>query len=255
MDTVGDRDFALDWSYACARIGLHASRLATDLVDFTSAEFGFAKLDDAIACGSSMMPQKKNPDVFELVRGKTGPALGDLVSLFTTLKGLPGGYNRDLQEDRASLLAIAPRTRGIVSALALSLPRVTFDGVRTGAALDGDYTTATDLAEALVTKGMAFRSAYRIVGQLVRQCVDAGTPLAKATREQAAAIDPLLAEVLPAADPRTSASRKVSAGSTGPAAIEVQLDQLGQAATTAITRVAQLPRIAALTAALESRFG
>src|ERR1700686_4602433 len=100
LDTVGDRDFALDFAYAAARSLLPVSRIATDLIDFSTAEFGFVKLDGAIACGSSMMPQKKNPDVFELLRGKSGRAVGNLTGLFVTLKGLPGGYNRDLQEDR-----------------------------------------------------------------------------------------------------------------------------------------------------------
>src|SRR5207253_2704041 len=107
LDTVGDRDFALDFAYAAARALLHASRLATDVIDFCTAEFGYLKLDDQIAMGSSMMPQKRNPDLFELIRGKSGRAVGNLAALLVTVKGLPGGYNRDLQEDRQALLELA----------------------------------------------------------------------------------------------------------------------------------------------------
>src|SRR5204863_1188907 len=130
------------------------------VIDFASAEFGFAKLDGEIACGSSMMPQKKNPDVFEILRGKTGRAAGNLFGLFTTLKGLPGGYNRDLQEDRQPLLETGPLLSSALAALQLALPRVHFDGVRTRAALDADYTQATDIAEALALEGVPFRIAY-----------------------------------------------------------------------------------------------
>jgi argininosuccinate lyase len=255
LDTVGDRDFALDWSYACARLGVHASRLATDLVDFTTAEFGFAKLDDAIACGSSMMPQKKNPDVFELVRGKAGPAIGDLVALLTTIKGLPGGYNRDLQEDRGPLLAVGARARGLVAALALSLPRVAFDPARCAAAIESDYTQATDLAEALVTGGVPFRTAYQLVGKLVRACSDRGLPLGHATPAMAHAIDPRFdATVLAALDARGSTLRKHSAGSTGPAAIAAQLDALGEQAHVARAHAAGLPRTGPLLAAMVEVF-
>lgn len=252
LDTVGDRDFALDWSYACARLGLHVSRLATDLVDFTSAEFGFAKLDDAIACGSSMMPQKKNPDVFELIRGKAGPAVGDLMALLTTIKGLPGGYNRDLQEDRAPLLAVAPRTRGIVAALALSLPRVRFVDARTEAAVDGDYMQATDLAEALVKTGVPFRVAYQLVGAVVRACVDAQLPLSAGARF---ATDPRFTpEVLATLDPRGSAARKTTAGSTGPQPVADQIRALHARASQAQQAAAGLPRTDTLLARMKELF-
>ena len=163
LDTVGDRDFGLDFVYAASRLLLHASRLATDVVDFASSEFGFLVLDDAIACGSSLMPQKKNPDVFELVRGRSGQGIGALVQLFTILKGLPGGYNRDLQEDRAPLLGTAANVLAVLGALRVAIPRIRFDAARCRAALDRDHTQATDVAEALVRAGVPFRSAYRRV--------------------------------------------------------------------------------------------
>ncbi len=135
LDTVGDRDFALDFCYAAARALLHASRIATDVIDFSTAEFGYVRLDDDIAMGSSMMPQKRNPDLFELIRGKCGRAVGNLTGLMVTVKGLPGGYNRDLQEDRQPLLETGPLLLSVLRMLRLGLPRVRFDKERARAAL------------------------------------------------------------------------------------------------------------------------
>ena len=169
---VGDRDFALDFAYATARSMVHISRVSTDIIDFSTAEFGYAKLDGDIACGSSMMPQKRNPDLFELLRGKSGRAVGNLTGLFVTLKGLPGGYNRDQQEDRQALLETGPLLRTSLEMLALGLARVQFDAEKTLAALNADYMQATDVAEALAQKGIPFRTAYGIAGKLVRRCQD-----------------------------------------------------------------------------------
>ncbi|HYX90143.1 MAG TPA: argininosuccinate lyase [Myxococcaceae bacterium] len=247
LDTVGDRDFALDYAYAAARFLVHASRLATDLIDFTTAEFGYARLEGEIACGSSMMPQKRNPDVFELIRGKTGQAVGNLVGLLMTVKGLPAGYNRDLQEDRAPLLETGPMVGGVLSILGISLPRVIFDRDRCRAAVEGDMMQATDLAEALVKKGVPFRTAYQAVGSLVRRCQEGGFPLAAATLEMARQVDPRFdAEVLQAANPLASVGRKISAGSTGPAAVEQQLAELRQSAAAARDQANRIPRLQAL---------
>lgn len=252
LDTVGDRDFALDYAYAASRTLLHASRFSTDVIDFTSREFGFLKLDGEISMGSSMMPQKKNPDVFELVRGKSGGAVGDLVSLLVTIKGLPGGYNRDLQEDRGPLLAIGPRVDDVLKLLRLALPRMTFDVERCLAALKEDATQATDLAEALVRGGLPFRVAYKKVGALVRWCQDHQTPLDSITLEQAQQVDAAFGEdALKSARVEGSVARKISAGSTGPHAIEAQLEALGQAAKNARQSTEQLPRLAMLMATLE----
>ncbi len=247
LDTVGDRDFALDFSYATARCLLHISRISTDVIDFASAEFGFVKLDGEIACGSSMMPQKRNPDVFELLRGKSGRAVGNLMGLLTTLKGLPGGYNRDLQEDRQPLLETGPLLRGALAALHLALPRIHFDAARTRAALDADYTQATDLAEALALRGVPFRLAYQAVGTLVRRCQELGLPLAKATLELAREAHPLLdAEVLRTVDAAVSVSRKQNAGGTGPASVAAQIEQLERRAGQVRQQAAAIPRLDAL---------
>jgi argininosuccinate lyase len=243
LDTVGDRDFALDYLYATSRFFVHASRLSTDFIDFTTQEFGFATLSGDIACGSSM----KNPDVFELVRGKSGRAVGNLVGLLTTLKGLPGGYNRDLQEDRASLLETSPLFFGSLSILRLSLPRVTFDPARCRVGVDEGFTQATDLAEALVKKGLPFRKAYQAVGSLVKQCQERGLTLRQATPERAMAIEPMMdAEVLKALEPDAAVARKKSEGGTGPSSIEKQLVTLAEQADALQKAAAKTPRLTTL---------
>ncbi len=174
LHAVGDRDFALDWTWASARVVLALGRLATDLVDFATSEFALVHLDGAIAAGSSMMPQKKNPDVFELVRGKGARAVGNVVALLTLMKGLASGYNRDQQEDRLPLLEAGPLARGCANVVTLALPHVKFDAARGRRALDEGFTQATDLAEALVRRGVPFREAYRAVGALVAAAVGEG---------------------------------------------------------------------------------
>jgi argininosuccinate lyase len=254
MDTVGDRDFALDLMYATAKFFVHASRLSTDLIDFTTAEFGFASLSGDISMGSSMMPQKKNPDVFELIRGKSGKALGNLMGLLATVKGLPGGYNRDLQEDRASLLETGPLLLGSLSVLRLSLPRVTFHPEKCRVGVDEGFTQATDLAEALVKKGMPFRKAYQVVGTLVRRCQEQGLNLRQATVELAQGIDASLdAATLAVLEPAGAVSRKLSAGSTGPAAVEATLLQLETQAKELAAKSAKVPRLAQLFTSLQAQ--
>jgi argininosuccinate lyase len=217
------------------------------MVDFTSAEFGYARLDGEIALGSSMMPQKRNPDVFELIRGKTGTAIGNLVGLLATVKGLPSGYNRDLQEDRRAILETGPLARAALSILQLALPRVIFDRDRCRAAVEGDMMQATDLADALVRKGIPFRAAYQLVGTLVRRCQERGIPLGAATVELAREVDPRFdAAVLEAANPLASVGRKVSAGSTGPSSVQAQIAELHRCAEVAREQARAVPRLQAL---------
>ena len=253
MDTVGDRDFALDLLYATARFFVHASRLSTDLIDFSTQEFGFASLSGDISMGSSMMPQKKNPDVFELIRGKSGKAMGNLMGLLATVKGLPGGYNRDLQEDRASLLETGPLLLGSLSVLRLALPRVTFHPEKCRVGVDEGFTQATDLAEALVKKGMPFRKAYQVVGSLVRRCQEQGLNLRQASVELAQTIDLSLdAATLSVLEPAGAVARKRSAGSTGPAAVEATLVALETQALALGERSAKVPRLAQLFSSLKT---
>ncbi|HXX68694.1 MAG TPA: argininosuccinate lyase [Polyangiaceae bacterium] len=224
LHTVGDRDFALDWSWAAARIVLALGRVATDIVDFSTSEFGLVRLDGAISAGSSMMPQKKNPDVFELVRAKSARATGNVTALLTLMKGLASGYNRDQQDDRLPVLEGGPLARGCVRVVSLALPHVHFDGERGRHMLEEGFTQATDLAEALVRRGIPFREAYKAVGALVALALDAGTPLRSLDPRRAREIHPALdAECLQALEPEAAAAAKESAGGTGPHAVESQI--------------------------------
>lgn len=247
LDTVGDRDFALDFTYAAARCLLHASRVATDFIDFASSEFRFLTLDGDIACGSSMMPQKRNPDLFEIIRGKSGRAVANLTQLCVTVKGLPAGYNRDLQEDRQPLLDTGPLLRDVLSMLKLGITRVHFDKARCLAAIESDYMQATDLAEALAMKGLPFRSAYQAVGSLVRRCQEKALPLSQVTLAMAQDCHPLFdADILKAIDPKRSVERKANEGGTGPASVQRQIEALNVLAAKGQRASEQVPRLAQL---------
>src|SRR6185369_8466993 len=168
LDAVGDRDFAIELVAACALAQVHLSRLGEELVLWTSQEFGFAKIGEAYCSGSSLMPQKMNPDLAELIRGKAGRVVGAWVTLVTVVKGLPLAYNKDLQETQEPLydavetvLACLQIARGMIESL-------TFDTARMRAAIDAGHLVATELADYLVTKGVAFREAHDIAGHLVR---------------------------------------------------------------------------------------
>ncbi len=232
LHTVGDRDFALDWTWSVARVVLALSRIATDLVDFATSEFALVRLDGAISAGSSMMPQKKNPDVFELVRGKSARAFGNVVAMLALMKGLASGYNRDQQEDRLPLLEAGPLALGCVRTLSLSLPHVAFDAERGALALDAGFTQATDLAEALVRRGVPFREAYKAVGQLVALAVGEGASLRAIDASRARAIHPAMdAAALRALDPTAAVAAKESLGGTGPRAVDEQIAWLGEHAS------------------------
>jgi argininosuccinate lyase len=170
IDAVSDRDFAADFLYACAVAMMHLSRLSEEMVYWSSAEFGFLSLPDALCTGSSIMPQKKNPDVAELVRGKTGRAYGNLVNLLTVMKGLPLSYNRDMQEDKEALFDSARATKESLIAAAVLLHGFTANEERMRAACDDGFLTATDLADYLARKGVPFRKAHEISGRIVRYC-------------------------------------------------------------------------------------
>ena len=227
LDTVGDRDFALDLTWACARVMLALGKLSTDVIDFSTSEFAVVRLDGEIAAGSSMMPRKKNPDVFELIRGKSAHAVANVTHLLMLVKGLASGYNRDQQEDRRALLSSPPLVLGALDALTRSLPHVHFDRGRGLASVGDGFTQATDLAEALVTRGVPFREAYKAVGALVRQAIDGGTTLRALSLEQARVAHPAFdAEALAVLDPAKAVAAKESLGGTGPVSIARQLKAL-----------------------------
>ena len=178
MDAVSDRDFILEYESAAAICMMHLSRLAEEIVLWSSAEFGFIELDDAYTTGSSIMPQKKNPDVAELARGKTGRVYGSLMALLTTMKGLPLAYNRDMQEDKEGLFDTADTLITTLEVFAGMVKTIKVNDENTRSALERGYILATDLADYLVKKGAAFRTAHEIVGKLVNYAVGKGKTLA-----------------------------------------------------------------------------
>jgi argininosuccinate lyase len=244
LDTVGDRDFALDFAWAGARVLLALGRMAADLVDLSTAEFATVRLDGAIATGSSMMPQKKNPDVFELLRAKSAHGVANVVELLVLVKGLPSGYNRDQQDDRRATLSTAPTVLAALRAMELSLPHVRLDAERGRAALADGSTQATDLAEAMVRKGIPFREAYKAVGALVRYAADAKVPLASVSAADAARIHPALdAEVLAVLEPSRAMHAKTSAGGTAPPRVREQIADVRSAAAALRARAESVPTL------------
>ncbi len=177
IDAVSDRDFVVDFVHACALSMVHVSRLAEELVLWSSAEFAFIRLPDAFATGSSIMPQKRNPDVAELARGRTGRAIGALVAVLTMLKGLPLSYNRDMQEDKPALFETEATLLSTLEVLAAMLPGIEVDAERALKASSANYSLATDLADYLVGKGLPFREAHEAVGNLVRRAEGRGIEL------------------------------------------------------------------------------
>jgi argininosuccinate lyase len=223
LDAVSERDFALDLLYACAVLGVHLSRLGEEWVLWTSAEFGFATLDDAYSTGSSIMPQKKNPDAYELMRGKSGRLIGNLNALLITLKGLPPGYSKDLQEDKEPLFDAVDSLLAMLAVLPKMLRTARFDGVRMTEAAGG-FALATELADFLAARGVPFREAHTAVGRLVRRCEELGVSLEEVPPQELASAHPAL-EDLPRGllTPGGSVSNKQSPGSTSPASVALQL--------------------------------
>ncbi|MCX6338489.1 MAG: argininosuccinate lyase [Candidatus Aureabacteria bacterium] len=224
IDAVSDRDFALEFLAAGAIIGVHLSRMAEEIVRWASREFAFIEIDLSYCSGSSLMPQKVNPDVAELVRGKSGRLFGSLVSLLTVMKGLPLSYNRDMQEDKEPLFDAAGTLRGCLAIMAGLWERIRFRRAEIRRSLEGDFSQATDLAEYLVTKGCPFREAHRLIGKLVAECIHRGKRLEALTltelRSCSALFDRGALELL---CPGTGVTRKKSDGSTAPAEVSKAL--------------------------------
>jgi argininosuccinate lyase len=223
LDAVSDRDFVAEALFDIALIGVHLSRIGEEVVIFSTEEFGFIRLDDAWATGSSMLPQKKNPDVAELARAKTGRLIGHLVGFLTTLKGLPLAYNRDLQEDKEPFFDAADQVSLALIAVEGLLSTATYDTERMQAAADGASMAAVELAEWLVVGGMPFRDAYDLVGALVRASVERGVPMAELMESHPA----FGAGAISLLEPVAALRRHRTAGSSGPEAVAVQLERFG----------------------------
>lgn len=221
LDAVSDRDFVAEAVFAAALAQVHLSRIGEELVLWASSEFGFVTLDDAFATGSSMMPQKKNPDVAELVRGKTGRVIGDLTGLLATLKGLPLAYNRDLQEDKEPLFDAVDTLQRSLLALTGMIATITFVPDALRVQVDDPYLAATDLAELLVERGVPFREAHAIVGGLVRDALAGAGSLVDLVAADARLGEEGAALLAPGA----SVARRTTPGAGGPEPVAAQMDE------------------------------
>ena len=219
LDAVSDRDFVAEALFDIALLGVHLSRLGEEIVLWSTEEFGFLELDDAYATGSSMLPQKKNPDVAELARGKAGRLIGHLTGFLATLKGLPFAYNRDLQEDKEPLFDAVDQAQLALSALSGLLATARFNFERMAEAADSPAAAAVDLAEYLVEKGVPFREAHGVVAALVRDSLERHLPLAELVQ----AHPDLGSEAVALLDPGVPVTRRTSPGAAGPEAVADQL--------------------------------
>ena len=224
MDSVSDRDYLLDLIYACSVCQVHLSRLCEELVWWSSAEFGFVEMDDAHSTGSSIMPQKKNPDFAELVRGKSGRVVGDLTSLLVTVKGTPLTYDKDLQEDKEPLFDAADTVLGSLMACTGMLASCTFKEERMREASHEGYMAATDLADYLVGKGLPFRQAHAVVGRIVGDCVREGVTLQQLSTDELRSYSELFDDdAHEALDIDSIVRRRTTFGGTGHEAVRAQL--------------------------------
>jgi len=223
MDASSDRDFAATFLYACAMTMVHLSRLAEDLIIFCGDEHRFFELSDALSTGSSMMPQKKNPDPLELVRGKSGRAIGHLVAMLTTIKGLPTGYNKDLQEDKEAVFGAEDTLGGCLGVVRSVVGGLTLNRARAASAASG-LLLATDVADYLVGRGMPFRRAHEVVGALVRKLVADGRDFETLSLDEwRAASDLCEPDVIARVTPAVSVQAKRTPQSTAPEAVRARL--------------------------------
>jgi len=226
MDASSDRDFAATFLYACAMTMVHLSRLAEDLIILCGDEHRFFELSDALSTGSSMMPQKKNPDPLELVRGKSGRAIGHLIGLLTTIKGLPTGYNKDLQEDKEAVFGAEDTLGGCLAVVRSVVGGLTLNRARAASAASG-LLLATDVADYLVGRGVPFRRAHEIVGALVRKLVAEGRDFESlSVSEWRDASDHFEPDVVARVTPAVSVAAKRTPQSTAPPAVHTKLTEV-----------------------------
>ncbi len=231
MDAVASRDFAIEVVSACAILSIHLSRLGEEIVLWASAEFGFARVGDAFSTGSSIMPQKRNPDVAELVRGKAGRVVGDLTALLTTLKALPLTYDRDLQEDKEPVFDAVGTLEVVLPAITGTVASLRFDRERLAAAAVGGFSLATDLAEELVRRGVPFREAHEVVGEVVRLAEERGVDLDGLDAASLAAAHPALdGDVAALLDPMQAIARRDGVNATATTSVAAQLERARAAA-------------------------
>jgi argininosuccinate lyase len=227
IDGTAARDFAAEFAFVTAQVGVDLSRLAEEVILWTTREFDFATLHDSWSTGSSIMPQKKNPDIAELARGKSGRLIGNLSGLMATLKGLPLAYNRDLQEDKEPVFDSVQTLEVLLPAVTGMVATLTFNGPRMAELAPQGFSLATDVAEWLVREGVPFRDAHELAGACVRRCEELGCDLPDLTDDQLAAISPALTpDVRSVLTVSGSVSSRAGRGGTAPVRVREQLDEL-----------------------------
>ena len=221
MDSVSDRDYLIELSSAMSIIMMHLSRFCEEIIIWNTNEYQFIEIDDSYSTGSSIMPQKKNPDIAELVRGKTGRVYGSLISLLTTMKGLSLAYNKDMQEDKEFIFDAIDTTKGCIVLFRGMLDTLTFKKDNMRASAEGGFTNATDAADYLVNHGVPFRDAHGIIGQLVLYCIDKNISLKDMSLEEYKAISPVFEEdIYDAISMETCVAKRNTVGAPGPEAME-----------------------------------
>ena len=229
MDSVSDRDFAIEFLSACSILMMHLSRFSEEIILWCSWEFKYVELDDAYSTGSSIMPQKKNPDVAELVRGKTGRVYGSLITLLTVMKGIPLAYNKDMQEDKEPVFDAIDTVELCLPVFTAMIDTLTVNRANMRAAANGGFISATDCADYLAKKGMPFREAYGIVGKLVGHCVDTGHSLETLPLEEYQKVSPYFeADVYDALSLETCVNGRKVYGGPAPEAVKVQIENMKQ---------------------------
>jgi argininosuccinate lyase len=229
MDAVSDRDFVVEFLSATSLILMHLSRLSEEIIIWSAPEHGFLSLDDSVTTGSSIMPQKKNPDVAELIRGRCGRAYGSLMGAFTLMKSLPLAYNRDQQEDKFHLFQGLDNALACVRLMTIMLETAVFNRERMKASLRGDFSNATDLADDLAKKGLPFREAHEVIGRIVRHCIDNNVALEDLELKDLKSFHPLFDEgalkILPHA---AVMHARTSRGGTSPSAVKFQIERAAE---------------------------
>ncbi len=225
IDSVSDRDFALEFLSCTAIAMMHLSRLSEELILWSTEEFRFIEISDRFTTGSSIMPQKKNPDVAELMRGKTGRVYGNLITLLTLMKGLPLAYNRDMQEDKLPIFDSVETLEACLTVLDEMMKEVKFNTVRLAETAGEGYSTATDIAEYLVRKGVPFREAHEITGRIVLSCISRKMPLTGLSLKELTSFSPKISkDIRPLLDPVASVRARTSFGGTSPSEVKRQIN-------------------------------
>jgi len=225
LDGVADRDFAIDFASAVSILMMHLSRMSEEIILYASQEFKFYELDDAYSTGSSMMPQKKNPDVAELTRGKTGRVYGDLISLLVIMKGLPLTYNKDMQEVQEAIFDVIDTIKGVLPPFTGMMKTMTIRKDNMKAAALGGFTNATDLADYLVRKGIPFRSTHEISGKLVHYCIEHNTSLEKLSLDEFKQFSDLIEDdVYDAISLETCVNKRMVTGGPSPEVVSRYLE-------------------------------